>query len=667
MKLSHTTVAVDGFVWLHQSAHSCRGALAAGAPTAAYLRGIASKLSMLRSFGIQVIFVLDGEDLPAKEGEKASRAAARAKGQGGVSVTPEMAAAAAGVCRHLGVEVVRAPREADPQLAWLSRAGLVDAVITVDSDLLAYAVPVVVTQLRPDGVCNIYRRAHLSRIPHAASMSAQAFRYACILSGCDFLARVYGTSPDKAFQLVSRHTEPQAFLAVLRARAGDRYPPNYEEAFWKTDLVFRHQWIFNTKTKRVEPLTPISDSFPELLGREVCPDTGGYTVPPELAEMIGLPPPRHLQEDLAAAKLHPTTHEVLLPRDPVPRLDDLQRAFVGAHHSSGPGLGKSNDSSVQTTLSAFLPSSKEGGGGKGGPVVLAPDSPVALGRSVPARRAAAASVGGETVELRSRFFRTARVPETPPQSQQSRVIGGAGGSMDEQHANGADSPSASPLARVNTFALDGTTTPVSCAAAAASSWLSHVVESDLDEDSEALVPSEDEEDEEDGDDAYDDIVETSRVAGGPDGDADADVAEIPTPSTDPSSVGKGRMSLKAGQRRSASTSQLRAAAAAARATVPRTPSSAPPSLTSSSSSSASDSMSLAAELALSSSASSSSGPSRRSRSFTAGMASSLLTPSASKRQRTPTTAHRRSSSSSTSAITSPPGADLFAAFSFTSS
>lgn len=41
-------------------------------------------------------------------------------------------------CRRVDVECIVAPYEADAQLAYLSREGIVDLVITEDSDLLVF-------------------------------------------------------------------------------------------------------------------------------------------------------------------------------------------------------------------------------------------------------------------------------------------------------------------------------------------------------------------------------------------------------------------------------------------------------------------------------------------------------------------------------------------------
>ena len=57
-----------------------------------------------------------------------------------VDVSGEMAFQLIQACRQAGVGVVVAPYEADAQLAHLAETGVVDAVITEDSDLLVYQV-----------------------------------------------------------------------------------------------------------------------------------------------------------------------------------------------------------------------------------------------------------------------------------------------------------------------------------------------------------------------------------------------------------------------------------------------------------------------------------------------------------------------------------------------
>jgi len=55
-----------------------------------------------------------------------------------VDVTPEMAFAVIQALKAAQVDFVVAPYEADAQLAYLEKTGLVDGIVTEDSDLLVF-------------------------------------------------------------------------------------------------------------------------------------------------------------------------------------------------------------------------------------------------------------------------------------------------------------------------------------------------------------------------------------------------------------------------------------------------------------------------------------------------------------------------------------------------
>lgn len=61
--------------------------------------------------------------------------------QRAVDVTPSMAKRVCDALSEIGVSFLVAPYEADAQMAYLARRGDVGAVVTEDSDLLAYACP----------------------------------------------------------------------------------------------------------------------------------------------------------------------------------------------------------------------------------------------------------------------------------------------------------------------------------------------------------------------------------------------------------------------------------------------------------------------------------------------------------------------------------------------
>ncbi|XP_016414013.1 exonuclease 1-like [Sinocyclocheilus rhinocerous] len=152
------TVAVDTYCWLHKGAFSCAEKLAKGEPTDQYVSYCMKFVDMLRSFGVKPILVFDGRNLPSKkEVEKSRRERRQANLQKGkqllregkisearecftrsVNITPSMAHDVIKTARMRGVDCVVAPYEADAQLAFLNKSGIAQAVITEDSDLLAF-------------------------------------------------------------------------------------------------------------------------------------------------------------------------------------------------------------------------------------------------------------------------------------------------------------------------------------------------------------------------------------------------------------------------------------------------------------------------------------------------------------------------------------------------
>ena len=95
-----------------------------------------------------------------------------------------------GALRQMGIEVLRAPYEADAQLAYLARNRSVAAVLTEDSDLVAYACPCVLLKLdRHNATC---QRLLWEDVPSVSAGGGLAltkfdermFLELCILVGC---------------------------------------------------------------------------------------------------------------------------------------------------------------------------------------------------------------------------------------------------------------------------------------------------------------------------------------------------------------------------------------------------------------------------------------------------------------------------------------------------
>ena len=133
---------------------------------------------MLQHYKVTPIMVFDGANLPSKAGTEhdrhSSRAENKAKGmqalrsdnrsaaveyfQKAVDVTPLMAHKCIKALRKMGVECIVAPYEADAQLAFLSIRNYVAAVITEDSDIIAFGAKVVFFKMDKEGNGEEYRQ-----------------------------------------------------------------------------------------------------------------------------------------------------------------------------------------------------------------------------------------------------------------------------------------------------------------------------------------------------------------------------------------------------------------------------------------------------------------------------------------------------------------------------
>lgn len=157
-KHSGETFAVDAYGWLHRGAIACAIELAQGKPTQKYITYCMRRVKMMQHFGVTPYMVFDGGYLPSKSDEEAHRRKRRRESrqagmellkagkpslahkelQKAVDISPEMARNLIEELKKLGIPYVVAPYEADPQMVYLERQGLVSGIISEDSDLLVF-------------------------------------------------------------------------------------------------------------------------------------------------------------------------------------------------------------------------------------------------------------------------------------------------------------------------------------------------------------------------------------------------------------------------------------------------------------------------------------------------------------------------------------------------
>ncbi|KAK6123945.1 hypothetical protein DH2020_042290 [Rehmannia glutinosa] len=128
-------VAVDTYSWLHKGALSCSTELCKGQPTSKYTPPLKENISR------------------AVEHEaNGNRSAAYECYQKAVDISPSIAYDLIQVLKQENVSYVVAPYEADAQMTFLALSKQVDAVITEDSDLIAFGCPRVIKHLKYNNI-----------------------------------------------------------------------------------------------------------------------------------------------------------------------------------------------------------------------------------------------------------------------------------------------------------------------------------------------------------------------------------------------------------------------------------------------------------------------------------------------------------------------------------
>ena len=171
--------------------------------------------------------------------------------------------------RAEGVSYVVAPYEADAQLAYLERIGLVDGIVSEDSDLLVFGCRNVLFKL--DAAAATV--THISRADFAAVASSGdgnggmsllgwsdvQFRTMAILSGCDYLPSIPGIGLKTAWALLRTHKTVENMVSMLRLEGKKKVPSGYLDAFRLAEKVFLHQRVYDPTEEQLVHLTPLPD------------------------------------------------------------------------------------------------------------------------------------------------------------------------------------------------------------------------------------------------------------------------------------------------------------------------------------------------------------------------------------------------------------------------
>ncbi|CAN1283372.1 Exonuclease 1 [Linum perenne] len=280
--LQGCSVAIDTYSWLHKGALSCSTQLCKGLPTSSHIEYCMHRVNLLRHYGVKPVLVFDGGFLPMKLEQENKRARSRKENlaraiehesngnstaayecyQKAVDISPSIAHDLIQVLKQENVSYVVAPYEADAQMTFMAVNKHVDAVITEDSDLIAFGCPRIIFKMDKygQGVEFQYSRLHKNKELCFAGFTNQMVLEMCILSGCDYLQSLPGMGLKRAHALISKFKSYEKVIKHLKYSTVS-VPPLYEESFKKALLTFKHQRVYDPTAEDIVHLSDIPESL----------------------------------------------------------------------------------------------------------------------------------------------------------------------------------------------------------------------------------------------------------------------------------------------------------------------------------------------------------------------------------------------------------------------
>lgn len=234
---------------------------------------------MLIHFGITPYLVFDGDYLPSKAGTEEDRLKRRSESrklglellklgktsqahlelQKAVDVTPEMARLLIEELKYHGIQYVVAPYEADSQLVYLERKGIVQGILSEDSDLLVFGAKCLITKLDKYGDCvEINRNLFTAcREVSLAGWSDADFRRMAMLSGCDYLPSIGKMGLKTAHRMLRKHKTVERVVKAAQFDGQFKVPTGYLENFIQAERTFLYQWVFCPLANQLVHLTTL--------------------------------------------------------------------------------------------------------------------------------------------------------------------------------------------------------------------------------------------------------------------------------------------------------------------------------------------------------------------------------------------------------------------------
>lgn len=274
------TLGIDGYAWLHRAACSCAMELAMDKPSTKYLQFFIKRIGMLKSFKIEPYFIFDGDAIGVKKDTEQKRHAKRTENrdiaerlwesgekknamdyfQKCVDITPAMAKCIIDYCKVNSIQYIVAPFEADAQMVYLEKAGMIQGIISEDSDLLVFGCRRLITKLNDFGECIEICKDDFDKLPKKFplhQLSDEEVRSMVCLSGCDYTNGIPKVGLITAMKLVLRFRSIDRILLHIQREGKLKIPDDFMNEYQLANFAFQYQRVFCPKDLRIVTLNQI--------------------------------------------------------------------------------------------------------------------------------------------------------------------------------------------------------------------------------------------------------------------------------------------------------------------------------------------------------------------------------------------------------------------------
>lgn len=301
--------------------------------------------------GLVPYVVFDGGPLPNKKEEEDARSSSRKEHrekaqalwrqgstvaameyyQRAVDITPDIAHQLVQELQRRSIQYVVAPYEADAQCAYLVHQGIVDVVMTEDSDLLTYGCQHVL--FKCDGV--EADQIKFNDLPHCRELSfvgwdLYLFQQMCVMAGCDFVKALPGIGIKKAHAHIRRTRNIQRAIRGLKFD-GIHVPPEYEKKVQRALWTFKYQRVYCPRRKSVVHLNELPEDGLESDGFVA----GACALEHGEEDFLGKDVPHSIGQGIAEGRIHPCTWLPFGERTRPPSLSHTANTNAREHSSIG--------------------------------------------------------------------------------------------------------------------------------------------------------------------------------------------------------------------------------------------------------------------------------------------------------------------------------------------